>query len=217
LPIDGARGVAAITNLKLSSQSFAISGNGFLQQVGLQGNSLGIEARINDNSLLFTSGRSQVATQRGIRAVMTSQVGRDTYVLVLSASPLENGEQDADHDGVSNTADNCATMPNADQLDDDGDGIGNPCDQCSDHGDGGPVTADGCRVDQLCPCHADRAGSPWDSQSSYLRCVAGGVRNLRRAGMLSRSDVVKMLRRAARSSCGRTIVASCPSRSIAPG
>jgi hypothetical protein len=34
---------------------------------------------------------------------------------------------------------------------------------------------------------------------------------------VSRSDAVKMLRRAARSSCGRTIIASCCAETITPG
>lgn len=217
LPLNGVRGVAAITNLKLHSATFALSGNGFLQQVGAQGDALAVEVHFDDKSLLFTSGKSHLVSDRGIRAVMTSHLGRDSYVLVLSASPLDDGERDADHDGVPNTSDNCPTMPNADQLDDDEDGIGNPCDACSAGGEGGPVTREGCRVDQLCPCHVDRAGSAWEDQASYLRCVAAGIRTIRRSGDLSRSDAVKMLRRAGRSSCGRTIIARCSRRVAGSG
>lgn len=207
LPINGTLGVAAITNVKLSSTTFSVSGNGFLQGRNRDGDALALAARVNDNNLLFSSGNRHQISDRGIRAVLRSRVGDTTYVLVISASPLEGDEQDADHDGVPNTTDNCPTMPNADQRDDDGDQIGNTCDACTDETSGGPVTAYGCRVDQLCPCHADRDGAPWEDQGSYLRCVAGGVRNLRRAGDLSRGDAVKMLRRAARSGCGRIVVA----------
>lgn len=207
LPINGTLGVAAITNVKLNSTTFSVSGNGFLQGRSRDGNALALEARVNDNNLLFSSGNRHQISDRGIRAVMRSRVGDTTYILVVSASPLDGAEQDADHDSVPNTTDNCPTMPNADQRDDDGDQIGNPCDACTDETTGGPVTATGCRVDQLCPCHADRHGTPWENQGTYLRCVAGGVRSLRRAGDLSRGDAVKMLRGAARSGCGRTVVA----------
>jgi subtilisin-like proprotein convertase family protein len=42
--------------------------------------------------------------------------------------------QDADGDGVSDTADNCPTIPNPDQADTDGDGLGDACDDSD--GDG---------------------------------------------------------------------------------
>jgi hypothetical protein len=218
LPINGALGVAAITNVKLNSPTFAVTGNGFLQRRGAGSNALALQAQVNEIHLLFSSGNRHQVSDRGIRAVLRSRAGDTTYVLVVSASPLEGSEADADHDSVPNTTDNCPTMPNADQRDDDGDRIGNPCDACTDETTGGPVTAAGCRVDQLCPCHVDRGGKVWENQGSYLRCVAAGVRNLRRAGDLSRRDAVQMLRRAARSGCGRTVVASsCRPLDRAPG
>jgi hypothetical protein len=47
-----------------------------------------------------------------------------TYVSSWRASALP----DADSDGVADTADNCANVPNADQMDSDSDGYGNACD-----------------------------------------------------------------------------------------
>jgi hypothetical protein len=41
--------------------------------------------------------------------------------------------QDADGDGVSDTADNCPTIPNPDQADTDGDGLGDACDEDDDN------------------------------------------------------------------------------------
>ena len=42
--------------------------------------------------------------------------------------PNCNPGQDSDGDGVSDAADNCPLVPNADQADSDGDGIGDACD-----------------------------------------------------------------------------------------
>jgi hypothetical protein len=41
--------------------------------------------------------------------------------------------QDADGDGISDTADNCPTIPNPDQADTDGDGLGDACDEDDDN------------------------------------------------------------------------------------
>jgi hypothetical protein len=39
-------------------------------------------------------------------------------------------ESDSDGDGITDTIDNCPSVPNPDQLDADGDGIGDVCDNC---------------------------------------------------------------------------------------
>lgn len=209
LPVDGTIGVAAITNVNFTAPNLTIGGNGFIQRFSDQHHALGIEMRLGEERVLL-SGKSQFGGDRTIRAVLTSRgEGSRKYVLVLSASPSGGGEHDADYDGVADSTDNCATMPNADQRDDDADGVGNPCDTCSDGTSGSPVGPDGCRTDQLCPCHATMAGAPWENQGAYLRCVARSLRTLRRTGQMSRGDAIKALRQAGRSSCGRTVIASC--------
>jgi len=209
MPVDGALGVAALSNLQFSAPSFSIGGNGFIQRQQDSRMTLVIDAQLKDEQVLLTGAKSHFAEGRAIRAVLASHVDQGRrYVLVLSASPVGEGDNDADHDGVSDTQDNCATMPNADQRDDDEDSVGNPCDACSDGSLGLPVSPDGCRFDQVCPCHVSSSGAPWVSPAAYLRCVARSLRTLRRTGQMSRSDAVKALRQAGRSGCGRPIVAS---------
>jgi len=209
LPFGDASGVAAISNLQLRGTDFTVGGNGFIQRQKDGRLELVIEARLKDERILLTSGKSQFGDARAIRAVLSSRSGDgERHVLVLSASPLNGDDNDADHDGVADALDNCPTIPNADQLDSDEDSVGNPCDGCSDGSMGAPVTPDGCRLDQLCPCHLTTGGVPWDTPAAYLRCVARGLRILRRTGQMSRRDAVKALREAGRSGCGRPIVAS---------
>jgi hypothetical protein len=171
-----------------------------------------IEMHIGGERILLNSGKSQFGQNGAIRAIMTSRGDPSRrYVLVFLASPIETGERDADYDGVPDSTDNCPRMPNADQRDDDSDSVGNPCDTCSDGTAGSPVGPDGCRTDQSCPCHASMTGVVWEDQGAYLRCVAHSLRVLRRTGQMSRGDAIKALRKAGRSSCGRTVVAfSCP-------
>jgi hypothetical protein len=53
------------------------------------------------------------------------------------------GVTDTDGDGVADTADNCPSVPNADQTDGDHDGLGDACDPDKD-GDNVPNGADNC-------------------------------------------------------------------------
>lgn len=208
MPVGGAAGVAAISNVQLHSPNNSIGGNGFLQRQEDHRFALVIEAQLQDERILLTSGKTQFGEGRSLRAVLASRSDQPRrYVLVLSASPVSGGDNDADHDGIPDAVDNCVTMPNADQRDDDQDNVGNPCDACSDGSTGTPVTPDGCRYDQLCPCHLTASGLPWESPGEYLRCIVRSLRVLRRSGQMSRGDAVKILRQAGRSGCGRPIVA----------
>jgi hypothetical protein len=209
MPVNGAFGVAAISNLQLAAPSFAIGGNGFIQRHPDSRMALVIDAQLKDERVLLSSGKSHFREGRAIQAVLASRGSQGArYVLVLSASPVGGVDSDADHDSVADTIDNCPTMPNSDQRDDDEDSVGNPCDGCSDGSRGLPVTPDGCRFDQLCPCHVTTSGVPWENPAAYLRCVARSLRILRRTDQMSRGDAIKALRQAGRSGCGRPIVAS---------
>lgn len=208
LPLANVFDVAAVTNVALTSESFNVAGNGFLQRLGPDRQAMVLEARVNDANVVFTSGRRQHSDPRQITIILSAHTAGYTYVLVLSASPLDDRPLDTDGDGVADAQDNCPYVANPDQMDSDGDGIGDACDQCPDTQASTAVTAAGCSVEQMCPCDATKSGEPWDSQNAYLRCVARATRTLRRQGQLSANERLGIIRRAVQSACGRTVVAS---------
>jgi hypothetical protein len=208
LPVSSAFDVSAVTNVVMRSARFNIDGNGFLQQLGSDRHAMVLEARVNGAKVLFTSGRRQHSDPSDIVIVLSSpRTNEHTYLLVISASPVDDRPADADGDGVPDSRDSCPTVANSDQQDDDGDGIGDACDECPNTSPGAPVTTQGCGVDQLCPCEAPQSGGQWNSQREYLRCVARATRTLRHQGQMSTAESMGLLRRAARSACGRTVVA----------
>jgi hypothetical protein len=98
-------------------------------------------------------------------------------------------------------------VSNPDQADLDGDAIGDACDACPNTPAGSMVTGQGCSIDQLCPCEGPQSDAQWENPGKYLRCVSRATRSLRRDGQISRAQSLRILRGAARSGCGRTVVA----------
>lgn len=68
-----------------------------------------------------------------LHALTSSLVGQTVHLSVAAA--LHAGP-DTDGDGITDNADSCVTVANADQADADGDGLGDACDNC-------PTTANG--------------------------------------------------------------------------
>jgi Thrombospondin type 3 repeat len=205
--VPAASDVAAVTAINLSSRRHTLGGHGFVQRIGPDRQAMVLEAEINGAKVLFTSGRRQHAAGGGITIILSSpRTGEHTYVLVLSASPVNDQPVDSDGDGIADTQDNCPTVANADQKDSDGDGVGDACDQCAGTTDG-LVTRQGCSITQLCPCDGPTTDQQWESQTDYLRCVLRATRAFRRNGQMSRAESLQTLRRAGRSGCGRTVVA----------
>jgi thrombospondin type 3 repeat protein len=208
LPASSSFNVAAVTGVQLASASFTITGNGFVQRLGPDRQAMVIDAHVNGENIVFTSGRRQYAEPENIRIILSStRSPQRTYVLVISASPADDELPDADGDGVADAHDNCPHIPNPDQADADGDHVGDACDECPNTAAADLVTRSGCSIADFCPCEAPRSGDHWETQSQYLRCVAKAIRVFRRAGQVSRSETLDILRRAATSGCAQTVVA----------
>lgn len=208
LPVSSVFDVTAVTNVSFAGANSSLTGNGFLQRLGGDRQAMVLDASVNGNKVLFTSGRRQHTDVRDIVIILSSARSTDRmYVLVLSASPVDDQPADADKDGVPDGQDNCPVTANPDQADSDGDGVGDACDHCPDTSPGGLVTREGCSIEQLCPCDASASGQQWENQSQYLACVARATRTLRRHGLMSRHESLRFLRRAVGSACGRTVVA----------
>jgi len=208
LPLSSVYDVAAVTNVQIISESYSISGNGFVQRLGPDRQAMVLDATINGDQVLLTSGRRQHADPGSITIILSSsRRGARTYVLVISASPVNDRQPDVDGDGVPDAHDNCPMVANPKQEDTDGDGVGDACDDCEETPAGAPVTETGCSAAQMCPCDASASGIEWQNQSDYLRCVAKAARELYRAGQLTAAGRRDLLHRAMRSGCGRTVVA----------
>jgi hypothetical protein len=208
LPVKVRFMVAAISNLKLESESYSVTGSGFLQRIGEHRLAMVLDATIGDDNVLLTSGRRQSGVLRDIQLVLTSRpLNGYSYVIVLYASPAGDSSPDSDVDGIGDESDNCIAAANRDQSDSDGDRSGDACDRCPATPGGEMTNGQGCSIAQICPCDAHRSGRPWESQGQYLRCVARAARLFRDEGRISRSDAMRIVRERADSNCGRTILA----------
>jgi probable HAF family extracellular repeat protein len=122
---------------------------------------------------------------------------------------------DADGDLVADEGDNCLELANEDQADLDGDGEGDACDldadgdAVADDADACPLTplgalvlADGCGLEQLCPCEGPPGGGSWWNHGRYVSCVRQALREFTGEGLLSRREWFEGVRDAERSRCG---------------
>lgn len=207
LPIADARAFAAVTDLALHAEGLRIRGSGFIQNAGAERQSMVISATINGRDVLLRSGQRPLLLDDGMRLILSSvdHVGV-SYILMLEATANVSAASDGDRDGIDDATDNCPSLANADQQDGDLDGVGDLCDACEGPS-AGLINANGCTVEQICPCHEQRDGSSWESRAQYLRCVSAEARVLRREGQLSTVDAWRLVREAAKSGCGRPVIA----------
>ena len=149
----------------------------------------------------------------------------DNCVTVANANQADNdsdGQGDAcdgddDNDGLTDTKDNCQFVANANQANFDGDGQGDACDSDDDN-DGvadsadicpwtpakvAAVPANGCSVDQSCPCSGPRGTTTaWSNHGQYTSCVAQATNALVSAGLMTGQQKGVVQSAAAQSTCG---------------
>jgi hypothetical protein len=208
LPVATDFAVEALTGVRWTSGSFEIQGAGFIQRLGNNRLAIVIDAKVNGEPVLLTTERRQRTSPREIRVRLTTpQSVATSFVVQLVAEPVETNGPDRAGDGSPNATDNYSGDPNATQADADGDGVGDARDLCADTPAGAMVMDNGCAPQQLCPCEGPSDGGEWADQQTYMRCLARNLKVLWREGRISRSEVARMLRDAARSGCGRRVVA----------
>lgn len=200
--------VEALTGVGWQSDSFEITGSGFLQRLGTDRLAMVIDATVNGRKVLFTSGRRQLSSTGQIRIVLATPRGAEpAYLLQLVAVAVATDGPDADSDGIPDGNDNCRETQNRDQLDADHDRVGDACDSCPDTPAGEAVQNDGCAPSQVCPCDGPVSGGEWPNQRAYTRCLSRVLRKLWREEKLSREEVLSQIREAVRSACGRRFLA----------
>lgn len=86
--------------------------------------------------------------------------------------------------------------------DGDGDGVADTSDLCPATAAGEAVDADGCSLDQLCPCAGPASGGTWRNHGEYVACVADAADQLVAAGALDRRERGQRVHQAAESECG---------------
>lgn len=209
MPISSDYAVDAITGFRLAGSNVSVTGSGFLQRLGTDQMAMVVDARVNGQPVLLSSGRRQPASGGEIRMQLASHKDARTAIrLTIVALPALAGGSDTDGDGIENELDNCRLVANPGQDDADRDGVGDACDLCADTPAGDAVRADGCSLGQRCPCDGPAPDRAWDSQRDYIQCVARELKTLRRRAHLSKSEIRLRLQDAVRSGCGRRVLAS---------
>jgi hypothetical protein len=200
--------VEAVTGIDWHSESFSFRGTGFIQRLGGDHVAMVLDTKVNGASVLLTSGRRRPSLTADIRIHLSSPHDTDEgYVLTIIAVPEAADGPDSDGDGVSDALDNCPMTDLPSQEDNDNDGAGDVCDVCPETPLGSPVLSDGCAPSQLCPCEGPEPDTDWTSQREYVQCVARTLKRMHEEHKLSRTEVRQMMKDAARSGCGRRILA----------
>ncbi len=83
-------------------------------------------------------------------------------------------------------------------VDSDMDGVPDYLDQCPITPAGAVVDANGCSIDQLCPCDG-----PWKNHGEYLNCLRVVAAQFALDGLITETQAKLLLREAASSDCGK--------------
>ena len=90
----------------------------------------------------------------------------------------------------------------ATRADADADGVEAAADACPGSASGAVVDADGCSMEQRCPCTRATSGRAWRSHGHYVTCVVRAAWTFHAHGLIARSEIQHATREAAGSRCG---------------
>ncbi len=208
MPVPAEHAVEAVTAVDWEGDALQITGTGFVQRLGTDRLAMVVDARVNGESALLTSGRRQTSSPGELRIHLATPRGSDNgYRLTVVAVPMMTDAPDADRDGVPDTLDNCPAVASSNQDDADGDRVGDSCDLCPATALGNPVLDDGCAPSQRCDCDGPAPDEEWESPRAYVQCVAITLKRMRQQRKLSRDAVRQIMQDAVRSGCGRRVLA----------
>jgi hypothetical protein len=82
-------------------------------------------------------------------------------------------------------------------VDSDHDGVPDFEDQCPGTPPDAVIDADGCSIEQLCPCEG-----PWRNHGQFVNCVKAATADFQRAGLISADEARSIVKDATTSHCG---------------
>ncbi len=82
-------------------------------------------------------------------------------------------------------------------IDSDQDGVPDYLDECPNTPAGEVVDAEGCSIEQLCPCEAS-----WKNHIAYVKCVKMVTAHFKRAGLITEVQERTLFKEAKSSGCG---------------
>ena len=127
------------------------------------------------------------------------EVSAENQPLVVTIQPGYNGDS-----GTQGPWDRVASLNGLQLLrvapgpDADHDGVSDDVDQCPNTPPEAVVDANGCSLEQLCPCDG-----AWRNHGQYVRNVVETSGSFHRNGLITAAQRIDIIRAALRSNCGR--------------
>ena len=87
------------------------------------------------------------------------------------------------------------------ETDSDGDGVPDAADLCPDTSPGDVLNADGCNIDQLCPCAGPLSGGTWKKHAAYVHCVKETAAQFVKDGLITGKQRRAIVKTAHDSAC----------------
>lgn len=153
---DAATGQFGASAFELSL--YQVTGHSGLEQMALDPSNERLYVPVDGEIVVY-----DIHAQHVVTTIVSGSIARPTGICF-------SGSRDLDGDGVGNTADNCLTEPNRQQLDDDGDGLGDACDACPGDPLNDPDEDGACSLIDNCPGVANRDQEDEDDDASADAC-----------------------------------------------